>query len=53
MSFVDELNKLVEDQGTTLYVSLALGELGLTNINQVQHQQNFVARVVALFQEDA
>ena len=45
------LQEVVESQGTTLYVSLALDELGLTTVQEVTHREHFVRRVTALWEE--
>lgn len=52
MTFVEELQNLVEIQGTTLYVSLALDELKLETVQQVTQREHFVRRVVALEEEN-
>lgn len=51
VSYAHQLQALVESQGTTLYVSLALDELGLTKIQEVTHRDHFVRRCVALREE--
>lgn len=50
-AFLTELRALVDAQGTTLYVSLALDELGLVTVQQVRHREHFVRRVRALEEE--
>ena len=49
--FLATLNQLVEQHGTTLYVSLALDELGLTTVQEIKDPDFFVRRVVALEEE--
>jgi len=51
VTFTEQLQDLVRAQGTTLFVSLALDELGLTSVQQVTHREHFVRRCVALWEE--
>jgi len=48
---LEEVTKLVEGQGTTEFVALALDELDLQYLTQVRHRSHFLRRVVALFEE--
>ncbi len=50
--FVVALKALIEAQGTTLYVSCALDELGIQTIKEVTHREHFVRRCVALEEEN-
>lgn len=52
MTFAESVREIVERQGTTLYVSLALGELGLKTVQQVTHVEHFLRRVAALEEEN-
>ena len=54
MPWVDEVQSLIEEQGTTLYVSVLLDELSITYVEDVPKEKRdfFVRRCRALQLED-
>ena len=49
---VEEVRALIESQGTTAFVALALEELGLTFVEDVVFGEFFIGRVQALYEEN-
>ena len=49
--FTKAIEALIERQGGESFVALALGELGITYIDEVTHHAFFLQRCVALWEE--
>jgi len=50
-TFIKELKVLVERQGDETFIALALGELELEFVDEVEHQEFFLKRCAALWEE--